>query len=140
MLAWILNGYPSALASTHRVLTGLQPRLASLVRVETQSWSSDDQAIPDLIGIGRDGTTPLVVEVKFDATLTPNQPVTYLDRLSATTANGCWRFWYRPGARNSSGERSGVGVLRLIVPFHMAMAPVALWAQQRSASSPGLSC
>jgi hypothetical protein len=91
-LAWILNGYPSALASTHRVLTGLQPKLASLVRVETQSWSSDEQAIPDLIGIGRGGTTPLVVEVKFDASLTPNQPVTYLDRLSATTADGLLAF------------------------------------------------
>ncbi len=47
----------------------------------TQDWLASDEAIPDLVGVAPDGSTPLIVEAKFGAALTPNQPVTYLRRL-----------------------------------------------------------
>jgi len=40
-----------------------------------------DQAIPDLVGIDAEGRQVLLVEAKFWAGLTDNQPVTYLKRL-----------------------------------------------------------
>lgn len=39
--------------------------------------------IPDLVGATEDGTNVLLVESKFWASLTPNQPTGYLDRLPA---------------------------------------------------------
>lgn len=47
----------------------------------TQDWLASDEAIPDLVAVAPDGSTPLIVEAKFGAALTPNQPVTYLRRL-----------------------------------------------------------
>jgi hypothetical protein len=43
--------------------------------------NGDDGSIPDLAGIADDGSTPLLVEAKFYAGLTANQPVAYLGRL-----------------------------------------------------------
>lgn len=58
-----------------------------VVLPETLNFSTqavgEDQAIPDLVGVTTDGKNPLLVEVKFWAGLTENQPVTYLERLSA---------------------------------------------------------
>jgi hypothetical protein len=57
------------------------PALEGELRFRTQDFLSDDGAIPDLVGVGKGGATPLVIEAKFDAGLTDNQPVTYLRRL-----------------------------------------------------------
>ncbi len=46
----------------------------------TQAWSKDT-AIPDLVGCNSEGMERLIIEAKFWAGLTPNQPVTYLKRL-----------------------------------------------------------
>ena len=43
--------------------------------------SSDDNARPDLVGLDDDGGQPLIIEAKFWAGLTENQPATYLARL-----------------------------------------------------------
>lgn len=45
--------------------------------------NGEDGSIPDLAGIADDGSTPLLVEAKFYAGLTANQPVAYLERLPA---------------------------------------------------------
>jgi len=66
--------------------------LAPMLRFRTQDWLSEDEAIPDLVGVAEDGSTPLIVEAKFGAALTPNQPVTYLRRLLATDAPGLLLF------------------------------------------------
>lgn len=46
----------------------------------TQS-TGDDGAIPDLVGIASDGSSPLLIEAKFWAGLTDHQPTSYLRRL-----------------------------------------------------------
>ncbi len=43
--------------------------------------TGDDVAIPDLVGLDREGRQVLLVEAKFWAGLTENQPVSYLKRL-----------------------------------------------------------
>ena len=43
--------------------------------------AADDRAIPDLAGIDASGRSPLLVEAKFWAGLTDQQPVAYLARL-----------------------------------------------------------
>ncbi|MBB3084197.1 hypothetical protein [Geodermatophilus sabuli] len=45
--------------------------------------AADDGSIPDLAGVAEDGSTPLLLEAKFYAGLTANQPVGYLRRLPA---------------------------------------------------------
>ena len=66
--------------------------LAPTIRFRTQDWLSEDAAIPDLVGVAEDGSTPLIVEAKFGAALTPNQPVTYLRRLLAAERPGLLLF------------------------------------------------
>ncbi|CAN5592986.1 hypothetical protein BH10ACT1_BH10ACT1_34070 [soil metagenome] len=57
--------------------------LPHLQTYRSQAFAADDAAIPDLVGDAPDGSTPLIVEAKFGAALTSNQPVTYLQRLRA---------------------------------------------------------
>jgi hypothetical protein len=48
--------------------------------IKTQArWN--DAAIPDLVGVDEEGNHLLLVESKFWAYLTPNQPTTYIERL-----------------------------------------------------------
>lgn len=84
-LAYILNTYPLALTTASALFRTLRPDLPELTRVETQSGSVDDEAIPDLVGVTTDQRKALIVEAKFDASLTPHQPVTYLERISSDT-------------------------------------------------------
>jgi hypothetical protein len=57
-------------------------KLTRNLRFQTQK-SGSDSSIPDMVGIDVDGDQVLVVEAKFWAGLTANQPVTYLKRLPA---------------------------------------------------------
>ena len=81
-LAYLLQE-PAACHGMHAHARRFCPDVAAARRYRTQDWSAEDNAIPDLVGITADGTTPLVIEAKFGAALTPNQPVTYLRRLLA---------------------------------------------------------
>jgi hypothetical protein len=58
------------------------PGIPTELRFKTQA-AGGDGAIPDMVGEDSDGRTPLLVEAKFWAGLTDNQPVKYLDRLPA---------------------------------------------------------
>ena len=50
------------------------------ITLKTQTtWQ--DGAIPDLVGFDNEGRYVLIVESKFWAPLTPNQPTTYIERL-----------------------------------------------------------
>jgi hypothetical protein len=53
---------------------------ATDLSLQTQA-SGSDNAIPDLVGTDAAGQPVVIVEAKFWAGLTPNQPVTYLRRL-----------------------------------------------------------
>jgi hypothetical protein len=66
--------------------------LEEIIRYETQQATGDGNGIPDLVGIGRNGQAVLLVEAKFAAVLTPNQPVGYLRRLAQTDQPGLLLF------------------------------------------------
>jgi hypothetical protein len=51
------------------------------VNYSTQVFDLNDTAIPDIIGTNPDNQTTVIIEAKFWAGLTKNQPVTYLERL-----------------------------------------------------------
>jgi hypothetical protein len=76
------------LSTSRPVTRALEDHLRRLVdlpvglRYDVQAVA-DDGSIPDLAGIAEDGSTPLLVEAKFYAGLTANQPVGYLRRLPA---------------------------------------------------------
>lgn len=82
-LAYLLDRHEVASAAFHRFILSVHPDLPHPLRYWTQNWAAEDQAIPDLVGVASDGTQPLVLEAKFWAGLTENQPVTYLGRLPA---------------------------------------------------------
>ena len=91
-LAFILNQYEEAReAFAGHCRVKYQPDLPSIAQFETQVLSADDNAIPDLIGTGA-GRSPLMVEVKFHAGLTPNQPVTYIKRVLKSEPGGLLLF------------------------------------------------
>src|SRR4051794_21423185 len=81
-LAFILRT-PAAATGMGQHIQRFCTDLASIATYQTQDWSADDEAVPDVVGRTVSGSTPLVVEAKFGAALTPNQPVTYLRRLLA---------------------------------------------------------
>jgi hypothetical protein len=78
-LAYILYQHPAASDAFTAVAREYEPGLPEKLIFRTQA-RGEDGAIPDLIGADATGE-PLLVEAKFWAGLTPNQPVTYLRRL-----------------------------------------------------------
>lgn len=63
-----------------------------LALTESLSWRSqvagDDKSRPDLVGTDKAGQTRVIIEAKFWADLTPNQPGTYLKRLQTEEKPG----------------------------------------------------
>lgn len=83
-LAYVLR-HPQVADAFRRHLRLFAPELPDLVRFRTQVTGDEDSGIRDLVGSTTENTTPLVVEVKFDAPLTSNQPHTYLRALAELT-------------------------------------------------------
>jgi hypothetical protein len=81
-MAFIVNRSPAMREALRRLVgrTGIElPQLAAI-----RSQAGDDQGnIPDLIGVDATGAERLLIENKFWAGLTENQPAGYLDRLPA---------------------------------------------------------
>jgi len=79
-LLYILN----ASSTAERAFLGYVARagvnLGDNLLFQTQSHGKD-KSIPDLVGVNADNEQALVIEAKFWAGLTDNQPITYLDRL-----------------------------------------------------------
>lgn len=83
-LGYILTKSPAARRAFHSFLKGVgisPPDLA----FRSQA-SGEDGSIPDLVGIDTERREFVIVEAKFDAGLTDNQPVAYLNRLPAGQA------------------------------------------------------
>ena len=55
------------------------------VNYSTQVHDQQDNAIPDIIGFNHDSKPTVIIEAKFWAGLTKNQPITYLKRLPENT-------------------------------------------------------
>jgi hypothetical protein len=83
-LAYILRTSPAAGSAFEQFLESLAPVPAKL-HFQTQ-FASRSGATPDLAGLAADGTSPVLVEVKFWAGLTENQPDGYLPLLPKGSA------------------------------------------------------
>ena len=80
-LGHILSQSPLARQGLEDVLRSGGSQIGSITRVETQ-LSGEDGARPDLAGFDEQGVIHLLIEAKFWAGLTDNQPNNYLARLS----------------------------------------------------------
>lgn len=85
-LAWLLQQAPTAENGLRRLLGSVGFIVPDQVHWSTQAGEigkDGTSTIPDLVATDVAGVTPVVVEVKFWAGLTPNQPLGYLPRLPA---------------------------------------------------------
>ena len=81
---YLLRTYPTAWPELRAFLALAGAYLPEALTFSTQASAVQDTSIPDLVGIdGATGEASLILEAKFWAGLTPNQPVTYLRRLTA---------------------------------------------------------
>ena len=85
-LAYLLGRGEPALLALRDELARTGVKLPSALQIRTQA-AGGDGAIPDMIGVCEDGDSVLVVEAKFWAGLTENQPLTYIERLPASGAS-----------------------------------------------------
>ncbi len=79
-LGYVLQNSETARNAVRDMLRGLGSTIDDELTYATQS-SGEDSARPDLVGRNATGVEPLLIEVKFWAGLTDNQPVAYLQRL-----------------------------------------------------------
>jgi len=83
-LNYILGKSSNTLKGFNELISIFDDRLTE-VRYSTQVYDQDDNAIPDLIGFDQNNQPTVIIEAKFWAGLTKNQPVTYLKRLPKNT-------------------------------------------------------
>ena len=83
-LLYLLNNSRDANGLFAGYLSGSGQDFPTVTRFNSQV-SSDDNTIPDLVAIDEAGDNIFIVENKFWAELTPNQPVGYLPLLSKET-------------------------------------------------------
>ena len=84
---------------TKRIASHLSVELDTDIQYVTQATGKNKER-PDLAGIDTHGTEQVLCEMKFYAGLTPNQPLTYLNRLKS--ANGKGLIFICPNARLTS--------------------------------------
>lgn len=96
-LGILLNESALGDAFTRLIAGETAQSLDSPVEFRTQATGNDDER-PDLVGFTPDGAGRLVVEAKFWATLTPNQPVGYLKRLQDLVPG--WLVFVAPEVRH----------------------------------------
>ncbi len=83
-LAHLLSQYDFVADAFIEHISSVGIALPKNLTVKTQAkWQ--DAAIPDLVGLDEEGRHLLIVESKFWAPLTPNQPATYIERLPHDT-------------------------------------------------------
>jgi hypothetical protein len=76
-LAYVLRSSDAARSALDGLLVPMG-RTPTLVRFKTQSVDEASSSRPDLVGYGPEGEVALLLEAKFDAGLTDNQPHAYL--------------------------------------------------------------
>ena len=79
-LGYILNCSETARDALTEILGDGGSEVSSIVTVHTQA-AEETGATPDLACLDSEGEKPALIEAKFDATLTKNQPVEYLRHL-----------------------------------------------------------
>lgn len=99
-LGHILNGSESARGALSEVLRLSGADVGKIAEVETQVVIEDD-ARPDLAAYNEDGSSCALIEAKFWAGLTKNQPLTYLKHLLREPRTSALLF-VAPHARKES--------------------------------------
>ena len=79
-LFYILRQHEGAWPALQRYFLHTNIAIPTDVKFRLQAWG-EDQSQPDLLATDEDGDPVLIIEAKFWAGLTSNQPVTYLQRL-----------------------------------------------------------
>lgn len=79
-LAYVLRASPSALRAVGAFASSLAEHELTVHRVTTQVVDRTSESRPDLVLYDRDGRPTVVLEAKFDAGLTANQPQSYLSQ------------------------------------------------------------
>jgi hypothetical protein len=82
-LAHLLLEYPVVSDAFREYVCQAGIDLPDSLKFNTQARGWQDTAIPDLVGLDDEGRYILIVESKFWAVLTPNQPETYIKRMPA---------------------------------------------------------
>lgn len=101
-LGHILSGSETARHALSLLLQDGGADVGRIARVQTQA-SGDDGARPDLVGCDRDGKERVLIEAKFWASLTENQPNGYLRRLAEPRAQRpCALLFVAPEMRMDS--------------------------------------
>ena len=81
-LGHVLSGSEAARGALSELLQAGGARVGRLAQVRTQD-AGEDGARPDLVGTDQDGEDRVLIEAKFWAGLTANQPSGYLERLKS---------------------------------------------------------
>lgn len=80
-LNYIISNSFDAKNGLFKFLNIIDNDLDNFLYFKTQDYG-EDNSIPDLVGLDADGDSIVIIESKFWAGLTENQPVTYLKRLN----------------------------------------------------------
>ena len=95
-LGHILSGSKAARRALSNVIADGGAVVGEIAQVRTQATGKEGER-PDLAGFDRDGRERVLIEAKFWAGLTDNQPVAYLKRLPANTPSAL--LFVAPAAR-----------------------------------------
>lgn len=100
-LAFILRGSPTVSQRFLQYVRSVAGDFASSLTYETQQTGLDD-SIPDMKCLDSSGTLRVIVENKFWAGLTDNQPVPYIRELQQS-GRGCLCSWCQKHESRSFG-------------------------------------
>ena len=97
-LGHVLSGSLPARRALSDLLRASGAELGEIARVRTQA-TGDGGERPDLVGLDQADGERLLIEAKFWAGLTDNQPVSYLKRLASDGGDPCALLFVAPAAR-----------------------------------------
>lgn len=97
-LGHVLSGSLPARRALSDLLRAGGAELGEIARVRTQA-TGDGGERPDLVGLDQADGERLLIEAKFWAGLTDNQPVSYLRRLASDGGDPCALLFVAPAAR-----------------------------------------
>lgn len=97
-LGHILSGSKPARRAVSDVLRAGGADIGEVVQARTQA-TGEGGTRPDLVGFDEGGAERLLIEAKFWAGLTDNQPVSYLRRLATGGGDPCALLFVAPAAR-----------------------------------------
>ena len=105
-LGHILSGSKAARLALSKMIEAGGAVVGEIAQVRTQATGKEGER-PDLAGFDRDGRERVLIEAKFWAGLTGNQPVAYLERLPRTRRRRCCSSRRPRGSKPSGTSCAG---------------------------------